>query len=382
MPTDPRSLLQRGAPTRVAPFDPDTLRRRTRQRKNRRRATLVAGAALTVFAVVAGGVALVHLHDHGPQSTQVAVTSPPSPGSADMPATFITVDENNEVDVVDADTGRTLRTLLAITARGESTQAVAASSTEAYVATYTTTDPQILRIPRSGGTPTVIAHSDALALALSPDGTRLAWVDGVGSGSEPLLVSVDNLRTGTNTAWSLNAIPHGPDNIYQPAALTWSSNDQLALLTSSISTRGCGGDVPLSCIPKLTVINTSSQSSETTTRDVPIPNVTGAPGLGGVALGFLAAGPRPDTLLVAARFSDTAPDIIYQLTLDGTKITTRPVASLPPRTEPTSLDPSRHDLLLLEVSPGPIGTGYLARTTNYGPPTILARHDVWFHAVW
>jgi hypothetical protein len=321
---------------------------------------------------------------------------PADPGSAGMPATFIAWDGTNQVSSIDAHTGQILRTLLP----GSSTRdvfAAAADSNDVYIATAANNDTDnppkqtasatIVRVPLAGGPPTTIADSQpAAAIAVSPDQTRLAWAAGSNQGPQPptvvgqtVTVVVDTLATGVLRTWKINAAPGESGQDVEPAALTWTDNTTVALLTNTSQLCDSTGTCTLGAA-QLALIDTRSPSATTpTARTLPIPHNTQGPGIGGTNVDYFTAGPNPDTLLVAA--SNTDAPTIYLLSDIRGLVRARALYTLPSGAAPTSLDADRHDLLLI-VDNGP-GGNTLARTTDNQTPALLNRNsNAWFGTVW
>lgn len=383
----------------VPPAPPsEVLGRRVRRWQRQKHATQSVAAALLVGAAIAVPLALQH--GHGPSNKVIGTASP---GSAGMPVDFVAADLKGHIDLLDSGSGAVIRHLYSSPDR---IAAIAATSTDVYAAT----SGGVYRIPVSAGRPTRLsAFADADALAISPDGTRLAWAEGANvngttwsNNRSVATFTVMNLSIGATRTWTLQ--PPTPSLSYQVDSLGWASDSELAAVTAPLQ----GAHTVTNCPPaKSSPIGNPCYASPLTPPTEVAPaqahlilvDTTSSAGLKSLAFlgnsrnvvesaGLLAAGAKPGTLITSILRFEGKPaptSRLVQLTVRGNQVTVTTIATLPSAGTAQSLDTNGQDLLMVLLAGGTSGDNYtftILRSTDNGSPVKIVNSGPWFMAAW
>jgi hypothetical protein len=372
-----------------------------RRRMHERRVRL--GLIVLLVAVVVGGATAGIVLGLQPSSSPPtsALKLAPARGSAGMPTTFVAAksmfSDGEAIAVVNSHTGAVVRTLVTqdvsyfgglvsnaddvfyVSASAVASRAQLESSRNAY-------RPNIYEISRSGGTPKVLVRDvEASTLAISPDGTRLAWVseNNPSTTSTRAAISVMDLASRVVRAWSL-ALPEGPLGTHGAStayrfdssvtAMGWENDDDLAVTTGVLgvcvgTTTNCLPSLPRGAElpdPSLVVVSTRAQAPKLAVYTVPVRSGFECPVSSFFkADGFLAGtGTANQLLAYAVRPGGTAPlcetprpgfhnypflvkqgvDLV-RLDISGSAVTVTEVGALPLGLVPTTLDHDGKDLL-------------------------------------
>jgi hypothetical protein len=368
---------------------------RRRMHERRLRLGLIALLVLILVGGATFGIVLGLQPSSSPPTSALQLA--PVHGSSGMPSTFVAgksiFSDGEAIAVVNSHTGAVVRTLVTqdvsyfaglvsntddvfyVAGSAVASRALLESSRNAY-------RPNIYEISRSGGAPKVLVRDvEASTLAISPDGTSLAWVseNNASTTSTRATVSVMELASRALRAWSI-ALPGGPLGStryrYNSAvtALGWENNDDLAVTTGALGV--CVGETT-NCLPSLPdgvqlpdpsliLIPTSALTPKLAVYTVPVRSGFECPvSLFFKADGFLAGtGTANQLLAYAVRPGGTAPlcetpgpgfhnypflvkqgvDLV-RLDISGSAVTVTEVGALPLGVVPTTLDQNGKDLL-------------------------------------
>lgn len=368
---------------------------RRRMHERRLRLGLVAIVVLILVGGATSGIVLGLQSSSSPPTSGLQLA--PVQGSPGMPSTFVagksTFSDGEAIAVVNSHTGDVVRTLVTqgvsyfagLVSNADDVFYVAASAVASRAQLESSRNayrPNIYEISRSGGAPRLLVRDVAAStLAISPDGTSLAWVteNNPSAGSTRATVSVMELASRAVRAWSF-ALPGGPLGStryrYSSAvtAMGWENNDDLAVTTGALGV--CVGETT-NCLPglphgvqlpdpSLVLIPTSALTPKPAVYAVPVRSGFECPvSLFFKADGFLAGtGTANQLLAYAVRPGGTAPlcetpgpgfhnypfvvkegvDLV-RLAISGHVVTVTGVGALPLGVVPTTLDRNGKDLL-------------------------------------
>ena len=395
----------------------ERLRQRARRRHHQRR----AAQALAVTLIGAAAVAIpLAVHDSGARDQKVVFTS--TPGSAGMPSTFVAADLKGNVDLLDSNSGTVIRHVYT---DSHFVEAIASNAHDVFLSDQT----GIYEVPLGGGAARCISTDNATDLAMSPDGTRLAWGVAVNSSYSGradttfsgVRVFVMDLASGTSRGWPLQVLTPHDVQFDQLDSLGWASNTEAAAVTAPnavgtnavecpagleprasppIAARlvppdalaippGCEATrlpatVPPAALPdqaRLFLIDTTSRlgprSLEFDGDSQSIVEGSGA--------NFLAGANKPGTLITAIqRFEGgTSPATrLVELKVTGDQVNVTTIANLPSDDYPQSLDSDGQDLLFVtEIGSNPY-TFSILRSTDNGSSVKIVAAGPWFVATW
>jgi len=358
-----------------------------------------------------------------------------------MPATFVASRalgslRGYELDLVNSRTGGIERNLAAVSYGS----AFVSSSTDVYFTAGAVGSANIYAVPLSGGTPQLLARgADPVALALSPDGTHLAWWTGIAGplgfdlkhGGLSILpgdrasVSVTemNLSTKLLRSWTVQMPTGRGDDVaysYAVNAIGWLSNDQIALTSGTGFSYNCpNGECPALPpasqlpYPHLTLLSITAPATRPQTLNVPIREGFECRIGGFDAHGLLAStGGANELLAYAVRAGGTngspCPPAVIQfgsspgmvgagvnlvlLNVSQSQVTATTIGVLPAGVVPTSFDNSGKDLLATGVltSGANYGASFIARVVagehfvylDKGSPLDFLHGQTWDGAAW
>lgn len=383
----------------------DVLGRRVKRWRRQKRATQGFTTVLLVAVGIAVPVAIQQAH--GPSNKIIGTASPGSPG---MPVDFVAADLKGHIDLIDSSSGAVVRHLYSTR---NWIAAIAATSKDVYAATAG----GVYRIPISSGRPTQLsAFKDADTLAISPDGTKLAWGEGANVNGttwrssrgrqsalnvpSPTTFTFMNLSTGATRTWTL---PSTPSLSYQVDSLGWATDTELAAVTAPLPgshtftncppARSAPTDdpcytpfTPPTNVPPaeahLILIDTTSRSGpKSLTFLGNSQNIEQSAGL-------LSPGSKPGTLITTIlriEGTHTPTSRLVQLTVTGNRVTVSTIADLPSAGTSQSLDPNGRDLMMVLLAGGTSGDNYtfaILRSTDNGSPVTIVNSGPWSMAAW
>lgn len=401
MPVDIRNLLHDSAPTEsVTPLDTGRLWRQAKVRRHRRR---IAGGlgSLALIGVIAGVMVSLTLPGRGDRQIDVTSSQAQLDGSPGMPSRFVATDFDNGVYIVDSHSGAVITTLLA--GSGHPIDSVATGRSWVYLAVYGPT-PVVERIPATGGPAQIVYSANAFDLALSPDGTQLAWANANGPGStfgaapnHPNVVTVYNLNNHTAVNWPLDQVPHGTFVGYGIVGITWTTNNSVAVLSSSFDAEnnakpggGCSGSSANEiCTPApnpafdsyLSTIDFTGKGLSTHSVGFNMPPVVHPPKDGATGAQMFANGDGSGIFVVAARNTTAQPVSTYRLTLEAGTVHTQLIQTFAMTQVPVAIDSDNRDTLIINFTTGGRGSE-VQRSTDNGRPVVLNTTRFWATATW
>jgi hypothetical protein len=236
------------APTLPPPPDAEALFKEARHRERRRRISFAVVVVVILIISAAVAASIVGLAGSNHRSPPVASKTTPRVPVAPTPATIVAWSPSFRLEVLSSHTGRLLRVLATGVAenRGLPTLSVSKVGT-VYFDNAHGEGEQVLSVPVTGGTPSVVA--EGRMPAVSPDGNLLAYAS-AGLTNEPEQILIRDLRTGAVHTWAfsttspdISALSWSPDSSSLSFTATLVTSATTQLTTAAIDARAPGGSL-------------------------------------------------------------------------------------------------------------------------------------------